>query len=104
MVCWRACSSGSMEDGADDGQRIVRGQQSGVRGVGNVGRRGASDGVWMRDVLVGRPLIESRDVEQADRLMMDSSMTPGGRMTRGEARRGKVEPGGVEQSREAAEL
>ena len=33
--------------------------------VGDGGRRGGSDGVWKSNVLVGRPLTESRGVEQA---------------------------------------
>ena len=46
--------------------------------------------------------MESRGVNRAGRLMMDSFMAPGGGWP--EVTQGKVEPGGVEQSREASGL
>ena len=95
MVRWRSCSSGSMEDGADGDRRIVRGRRSGVLGAGDGGRRGAGDGAWRRGMLVGRPLTESRGVERAGRLMLDSSVTSGGRVVRGEARQGGAGRSGV---------
>ena len=81
--------SGSKKDDADDSDRqLVRGQRHGVLGVVDDGRRGASDGVLRRDVLVGRPLTESRGVKQSGRLMLNSAMMPVGRMAKGEVRQG----------------
>ena len=77
--------SRNMDDGAAGDWKIVCGRRISVRGMGDGERRGGSDGVWRRDVLVGRPLMELRGVEQAGRLMMNSSMTPEERMARGEA-------------------
>ena len=94
MVRWRLCSSGSMDDGADDGDRqLVCGRRHGSLGDG--GRRGASDAVWRRDVLVGRPLTESRGVEQAVTLILDPSMTHGGRMAKGKVGQGGAGRSGV---------
>ena len=75
-----------MEDGADGNRRLVRGRRHGVLGLDDGRRRGASDGVWRRDVLVGRPLTELRGAEQAGRLMLVPSMTLGESMAKGKSK------------------